>query len=290
MSIRSFASAIAAMFVLAAPACQLRPRAHLGPLVAQHHEIAADGAQAAEIALSFYGGKVDLKAGGDALVQIDSRDNIKELATRVEAEREGRHIDVRGWLHSDARLNFFDDAESVNEWAVRLGGTVPVALDLELAMHDGSVDLGGVPLRRASVSLGMCSSTLEFTRPNPIEMERLAIEAGAGDFKFRGIGHARASTIDFDLSCGEFVVDLSGDWERVALLRVEGGACSIEIRVPRGLTVRIDGRETTFAEVDVDGVPEDGERCWADALAGGESAQLVVELDVQFGSVTVLRD
>jgi len=274
-----------------APGCVFRPRSHIGPMVEWSQQVPAGDAEAADVEITFYAGKLDLRGGdGASLLSVTSRDNIVEVEPRFEVARDGRQLSARAWVHSDARLDTWDDEERSNEWRVLLGRKVPLALVLEVAMGEATIELGGVPLKRVEAEMGLGAGTLRFSEPNPIELERLAIELGAGSFHVEQLGNARAATTAIEVSSGEFTIDLGGEWRRPGLVRITGGMCNVEVRVPKGVALRVDARESRFADVEARGLDERGDLRWASRQGDADEVEVVLELDVGFGDVTIVRE
>lgn len=283
-------AALQLLLVLAGAGCQIRSHAHLGPLVERSEVIVSDDVDHAAVEVTFYAGKVKLRGGGDELLALTARDNVVEFEPRIEVERDGRQASVRAWLASEARVDVWEDGDTSNEWDVRLGERVPQSLQLELGMCSGDIDFGGAALRRATVSAAMGKVDFTFSRPNPVDLEQIDVELGAGDFSFRQLGNAGCAASRFDLSGGGYRIDLDGDWRRPGLVRIEARLCQVEVRVPSRLRVRVDGRDCGAAELEVDGVAACGDGIWQDALAEGAAPDVVLELDAKFANVTIVRD
>lgn len=290
------AAALLAGLALAAvaPGCSFRPSAHIGPMVELNHQVAAGDAEAADVEITFFAGKLDLRGDdGPSLLTVTSFDNVVELEPRFEIAREGRQLSARAWVHSDASLHSWDDDERSNEWRVTLGRKVPLALVLEMAMGSATIDLGGVPLKRIEAEMGLGNGSLRFSEPNPVDLERLVIELGAGSFQVEQLGNAGAATTEIEVSSGEFTIDLGGEWRRPGLVRINGGMCNVSVRVPKGVRLRVDGRESRFADLEARGLDPQGELRWS-SPSGDEGdegdVEVVLELDIGFGNVTIVRD
>ncbi len=285
------AAALLAASLVAAGCGAFRRSAHVGPLVELDTLLPSEGLLDADVELDFYAGQLDLRAAqGGPLVRVRSRDNLDEFAPRVELSRSGDRANAHVWLHGDSRLKVDFDDEVVNEWQVELSDEVPMSLSLDVAMFDGTLDLGGLRLRRATLSMGLGEGKLLFSRPNPRTLEQLDVELGAGSFRVLQLGHARCANARFELSSGSFELDLGGDWKQPALLRVDGGMCRVKVRVPANLPLRIDGSETQLGELDVAGFREIEPHCWVSDAWDSGRPQVVLELNVNLGSVEVVRE
>ena len=287
---RAAASAIAGLAAAGLAACTvLGPGPRLGATIERDFSIEAEDALDADVAVVFYGGRMRVGPGeAEQIARLVAVDNLEQVEPRCEERREGSHVAARLWLDSERRIFSGDDARK-NEWTVELGTRVPIDLDLGLAACNAEVELGGVALRRAHVSLAAGEATLRFSRPNPRELDRLELEVGAGTIHVHDLGNARCRSISVEASAGSFDLDCDGAWPESALMHIEAGMGGVQLTVPRDLSVHIDAAQTTFGEVKApDFVDEGGHRFRARDVPEG-APELKIELEVSFGSVTIVR-
>jgi hypothetical protein len=281
---------LAAIALSSAPGCAIRRASKLGPSVESQHVIAPLDADAAAVELTFFAGDLRVTGGGESVLELTSIDNFEEAGPRVEFEREGRQLDVRAWVDTESRLEVrIGDDDAVNRWDARLGARVPLSLALELAACDAKVDLGGAALRRLSAGGAAGSFEFDWSSPNAMAASELDFDLGAGEFSIERLGNARAASSRFRLQAGDYLIDLGGEWVRPGLVRIEARFCNVEVRVPAGLQVRIDGRDCDLGEVEVSGIEAQGDGRWADDSRGGSDAQVTIELDVEFAGVSIVR-
>jgi len=275
-----------------APACVIRSLAETGPLIEREFAAPAGDAAGADLHVDFHGGRVTVASeDGDRIVALVARDNLEEVEPRCDVRRDGRHVSARLWVDTERGvLHAGKDGEAIHEWTVTLGRRVPIDLDLAFAACEAEVDLGGVPLRRARVSLAAGAATVRFSRPAPRVLEALAIELGAGEFTVSGLGNARCRSITIDAGVGEFEIDCHGEWSESALLRIEAGFAAIDVRVPRELPVRVDARPTVFGSVIAPDFHGAGEGRFVSPNWSEAGPHLSIEVEARFGEVTIVRD
>lgn len=184
---------------------------------------------------------------------------------RVGLRKSGGDDSGRSWWRRLLSLDFdfsFDlDGVDAEESALdlRLSPRVPTRLELKVGAAEGRLELGGLSLTDVRVSTGATDTELAFEEPNRVEMERLAVEAGAAAFRASGLGNARAREISFRGGMGDVALDFTGDWSRDTRASVEMAMGSLRLVVPRSLGVRIH-REGFLTSVDAPGFlnTEDG--------------------------------
>jgi hypothetical protein len=291
------ASSLLALTALTIPSCVFfRSFAHVGPMVESDSTVPTGDAADADVHVDFYGGRIQIRAAdGETITTLHTRDNLDEVEPRLEQRREGRHVSTRLWLDTEHNVLFRhdDDDDAVNEWTLGLGTRVPIDLDLGLAMCEGDCDLGAVALKRARVSLGLGETTLRFSRPNPIELDELHVELGAGDFAVRDLGNARCSSISIEAGVGSFDIDCHGEWTRPALLRVEAGMGTVDIRLPPELPVRVDIADVAFGDIAAPDFRQEragDERHLYSPNWTDEGVHLSIEIEASFGSVNLVRE
>ncbi len=168
-----------------------------------------------------------------------------------------------------------------------LGQTVPTHLKLELGAVQGRLDLGGIPLRSLDLSTGASDTELRVAVPNPIEMSSARIQVGAAAFLASNLGHLRAAEIRVEAGVGDVRLDMGGLLRDDTRVHVSMGLGNVEIRVPRGVGVRLD-RSTFLTAVNAPDLVRRGSEYvspeWDDA-----DRLLRIRLDAAIGNVSITR-
>lgn len=174
-----------------------------------------------------------------------------------------------------------------NTWRLYFSDQKPLDLDLELGAADADLDFSGIPLQRLSLDCGMASATIRFEEDNPIEAERIEIEAGLSSFTAEGLGHARFREFDFDGGAGEFTIDFTGDALRPgATATLDVGMASLTLRLPDGHPIRLDAPSTFMTRVDIpSSMVSIGKGRWA--TPGAETGD-AFEIDIDAGPGQVI--
>lgn len=294
------AVALAGALSIAAGCSVMRPLAKIGPLQEQQFVMDRDDALDATVHLSYWSGRLRVRPGDAArAARLHTRDNLDEVDAHADARRTGEHLEVRLWLDSDDSLINFRSWQAeerapdaidpkstvINEWDLELAEGMPLALDCELAACDADLDLGGLLLRRAKIEIGGGHLVVDFAKPQEGRLERLEFDCGAGNLVARRIGNAHARTILVDVGAGSCELDLSGEWKEDALVHVDSGAANVEIRVPRGLAVRVDLKDKVFAEFSARDFRSEGDKRYTSPDWGMGGPSIVVEVEATLGHV-----
>lgn len=130
-----------------------------------------------------------------------------------------------------------------------LGREAPLVLDLGFGAGEGDVELGGLPIRRASISTGASSTEIRFSSPNPERATDLVIKGGAAELSVIGLGNANADRIEVGGGVGEITLDFTGSWSRSSDVDIDIGLAQLNLVLPTNLGVRIE-RESLLATFD----------------------------------------
>lgn len=208
----------------------------------------------AQLELRFGAGQLSVAPGSNRLLVEGEAVYNNQLFQPVE-RREGRRIILSA---GDGRLElkeFLELWESVrdhlNRWDLRLA-PVPLELALDLGACSTSLDLGGLPLRRLRLSQGLADLALDFSSPNPLEMQELIFFGGASRSTLKGLASANASRIECRGGGGVFTLDFSGRLRRDLFVKLEAGAGEVTLSVPDDTTVEVESH-TGLALVDFRG-------------------------------------
>jgi hypothetical protein len=168
---------------------------------------------------------------------------------------------------------------------LQLTREVPLDLDLEFGAGKADLRLGGLQLRRLSVSTGASETTIDFDVPSPIAAERVSIEAGAADLKVTGLGNTGARTISFQGGVGSTVLDFTGGIRADTHLSVQMGVGSVTLRLPRSAGVRLN-RSSFLTSFSGAGLERQG-NSYVSSNWGSADRKLTIDINAALGSIDV---
>ncbi|MBD3866912.1 MAG: hypothetical protein IFK94_02215 [Acidobacteria bacterium] len=128
----------------------------------------------------------------------------------------------------------------------------PVALDLRLSKGGAEVELGGLWLTEADISMEMGGMAMLVSQPLQYPMNRLSAKASMGGFAVSHLGNASPRVLEVDAKMGGMALDLRGKWltDSDISIRFAMGGASLEL--PDG--VRFQGLTQSGVSL-----PEDAE-------------------------------
>lgn len=257
-------TAVAAVAAAPAPAQE-------GPVTLRASRPASTGVDSLRVKVRYAAGRVDVGAAPEGQLyryRLTYDDDVFRPLNRWSLEEElgdltvgirqaaDREDSERSWwrrlLSLDFGFGFGDLDHEEGSLSLELAPDVPTRLDLEVGAAEGRLDLGGLSLREVSIRTGATDTEVTFQERNRVEMDRLAIEAGAAAFRASGLGNARAREISVRGGVGDVKLDFTGAWSRNAEASVEMALGSLRLVFPRGLGVRIR-REGFLTSVEAPG-------------------------------------
>lgn len=220
--------------------------------------------------------------GGSLLYRMRLRYDEESFEPKVDFDGRSLALGVEG-VRKNVKLGGGDQAEMDLE----LRRDLPMDLHLEFGAGRADVDLGGLAVEDLRLSTGASESRIDVSSPNPLGMDRARLEIGAADFAARRLGNLNARRIDVSAGVGDVTLELTGEWRRDAIVSIEMGLGSLQLRVPRGVGLRLE-KSTFLTSLDApDLVRRNG--VWYTPDWETAERRITVEVEAAFGSIEVVR-
>lgn len=253
------------------------------PASSETVDIAHPGAGPLRLALAVGACRLAVKPGAaEPWVSGSYADPSGALPYKV--VREGGSVRITQEARVAEMLGLFKGAPAFD---LRLGTGRPFDLSVESGASDNALELGGVPLTGLTLRQGAGKLACRFSSPNPAEIGKLEVEAGAVGLEIAGLGHANFGEMRLDGGAAAYDLDFSGPLRRDARVRISTGVSAVTLRVPAATAAKIFP-ESILGGLDVgDGfTKKEGAFCTQAALAGGGPV-LLVEAKVALGSLSL---
>lgn len=243
---------------------------------------APDSSEVVKVKLEFGAGELNIGPGaGESIVSGKATYNVEEFEPQVTVTNNVVKISQQV-----DEINLIpilgDDIE--NRWDLELGDS-PMELDISAGGYQGEFELGGIPLHELRIAEGAAKTDLSFSDVNPVEMDTLRYDTGAGQAALSGLANANFRYMDFRSGAGDYRLDFSGDLQQDADVSIKSGLSSIVIVVPEGTpaTVRFEGGLTN---VDHSGAWRKSGSLYS---MPGEGPKLTITVEIGAGNLE-LRD
>jgi hypothetical protein len=210
-------------------------------------------ADTTELTLAFGVGKLSVGPGAqNALVTGTATFNVEDFRPEVITDDEKVRIE-QGDLSIKGIPDFNDDIQ--NEWDLKLG-SMPFRLIINAGAYSGKYEFGGLALESLEISDGAADVDVEFSEPNPTEMDLFRYNTGASNVSIENIANSNTSTFIFQSGAGNYQLDFSGELKRDMVVNIESGISTLVITMPEGVPAQVTF-EGGFANVDSSGAWEE---------------------------------
>ena len=206
---------------------------------------------------------------------------------------------VKGWAPSVSRtddslvikqetkgIEGFPTSSVKNKWEIKINDNSLIDLEINAGAYQGKLELGGLSLTGLRVEDGASDSTVSFTRPNQVVMEKLDYHTGASNITLKNLANANFKEMTFSGGAGNYTLDYSGELLRDAHVDVDAGVSAIKIIVPEGMNVvvQVNGE---MKGVNTEGTwTVDGSKYSTD----GEGPMLTIDVNMNLGSLELIQD
>lgn len=161
---------------------------------------------------------------------------------------------------------------------------IPLALEMDLGVIKGEMDLGGLQLSDCKISTAVSKATMNFKDRNLRKLDNLNIENGVGKLQMYNLGNANFTEFVFEAGVGSYELDFSGDFSDDAEATIEIGMGKLEIFLPRNIGVRIKIDQSFLSSLDIDEVYKDGDYYYNDKW---DSSAPKLDLNIDSGVAAV---
>lgn len=170
---------------------------------------------------------------------------------------------------------------------LQLGAGRAYTLLIEGGANEIDAELGGLPVTRLDCRFGAGQAKFLFSEPNPAEMERLGISAGAAEVRATGLVNANAAEISVEGGAAALHLDFGGSLARDGRARINVGAASVDITVPGSTAAKI-AAHTVLSGVDIgDGFSTREGSYWTEAAVAGTTPVLLIDATVALAGLKV---
>lgn len=171
---------------------------------------------------------------------------------------------------------------------LKVGKTEPFDITIESGASDETAcDFGGLPVTALDVKHGAGKFNLDFAAPNPTEMTRLRVAAGAAEMVVTNLANANAAEISIEGGAAAFTFDFGGTLQRDTRVKINTGMASLEIRVPATTAARITPHAVLGSVDPGDGFTTRGGAYWTAAAVAEATPILAIDATIALGSLKI---
>ncbi|MHB0976366.1 MAG: hypothetical protein ACYC1U_04125 [Candidatus Aquicultorales bacterium] len=166
---------------------------------------------------------------------------------------------------------------------VKLGNAKPFGLAIDSGASDNVFDFGGLPLERLELRQGAGKTRVDFSSPNPGNMERMRISVGACALSMTNLANANFTELTLDGGAASYICDFGGALRKESFAKISTGMSSVEIRVPESTAAKIS-TTATLGNLDVgDGFTKKEGAFWTPAAMSEATPVLTIRSSIALG-------
>ncbi|MBE0429057.1 MAG: hypothetical protein IBX61_04195 [Thermoleophilia bacterium] len=170
---------------------------------------------------------------------------------------------------------------------IALGKDKPYSLAIESGASDTVADLGGLPINMLLLKKGAGKAAFDFSGPNPAEMEKLDVDAGAVALTIRNLANANFKEMTLNGGAASYELDFSGGLKRPAQARINAGASTVKLSIPGTTAARIRPGSVIGALEIGDGLMKKEGAFWTEAALAGKEPVLDLNASIALGKLVL---
>ena len=187
--------------------------------------------------------------GGE--IHVSRNDQSNECHVRLEYNPEHGTADVRFYekrneLEIDLdfddikfwKNDHHDDSWNSEVW-VELPYKSPITMETDIKAGESKFTLGDISLRDFEFNIWAGEVTIDFDKPNRIEMDVFDVSVHIGETELLNLGNANLSEAVINGGIGELRIDFRGESQRRAMARVDLDIGETTIILPEQLGVKM---------------------------------------------------
>lgn len=190
--------------------------------------------------INFSAGEVNVRPAPSGMLYRMSADYDAERyvpLTRYDSESQSVVLGLEPTGQGGLRVSSKEHLEQAAD--IELSRMVPLTLDITLGAAEGTLDLGGLRLRRVRLETAGSRTAVRFAQVNPGRCDTLAVKSGAAEVSFESLGNSRCDAIQIDGGAGGVTLDLGGAWAADGRIGVAVAVGQVRLKIPRDLGVEL---------------------------------------------------
>lgn len=256
--------------------------------------IPLDGEQQLEVKISFGAGTLYLHPGKPGVLfkgELKFTDKEPVLNYSINGETGILEISTSGFDSKDKEdktYNFknFDDMKK-NSWHLYFSPDIPIKFVIENGAASNRFDFGSLKISDLKISTGASETIIDFSEPNPIEMNRFTIESGVSEIKGKNLLNANFKKFHFEGGVGDYDFYFTGKLQNNPRVDLEIGVASANLYLDSVTPFKARISSSLLSSVDIDNAVEEEDDYWVSDNYSRNKNFLNISADVGIGSFEI---
>lgn len=177
--------------------------------------------------------------------------------------------------------------ESVPTLDLALGTAEPYELEIDTGASENYLDLGGLPLTHLLLKQGAGKIGVDFSAPNPVEMDRLFLSSGASGIEMTNLANSGAARVSIEGGAASYRLDFGGTLSREMAVNVSAAMSSVDLVVPASTAARVT-YQSVLGSINIgEGFLKKEGVFWTEAAIANLQPVLLIHVSMTMGSLNL---
>jgi hypothetical protein len=168
-----------------------------------------------------------------------------------------------------------------------LGKAMPYELDVDTGASDTYLDLGGLPLTELNLKQGAGRFVVDFTAPNPAELNRIHLGSGASSIEMMSLANSNAGELKIEGGAASYKLDFQGMLRRPMHVKISAAMSAVDLVIPASTPARITYRPVMGGANIGDGFLKKDGAYWTESATADLQPMLSIEVTLTMGSLNL---
>jgi hypothetical protein len=258
-------------------------------------EIPIDDVEFVEVSVSFGAGNLYISPGSNNIL-FHGEFNYSEYEPFVAYDKNHREGSLQIEMREDSKKEDRDVNVTINslgeigenEWDLYFSEEIQLSFDIEMGAAEAEIDFGAMKITDLKLESGASKTRILFSKPNPIQMNKLDIETGVSQFKIKNLLHANFDEMSFEGGIGDYELHFGGELKKTVEVELDVALGALNIYIPKNIAYRINCDKSIFSSLNVEAAyKNDDDDCWYSMNFEQELPFLNMWIEAGIGSVSV---
>jgi len=247
-----------------------------------------------EVSIEFGAGHLDIAPTKEPVIysgtfiydELEPQIKYSQLGSEGRLDFElGERVE-KGEDQTKVTLHSLDDIHK-NEWNLNFSQLLTYDFDIEMGAAESEFNLGGLKIRNLRLECGASKTLIDFSKPNPIVMDKLKIETGVSKFGAENLLNANFKEMRFEGGIGDYQLTFDGELEENTDVFIDVSLGALTIHIPSDVPFRIDCDKSILSSLNVEGAYQKNER-WYSVNFDGKDPFIDFTISSGVGSISIL--
>lgn len=247
-----------------------------------------------DVSIEFGAGHLDIAPTNESIIysgifiydKLEPRIRYSQLGSEGKLDFRMSEQGVKEEEQSNVTLHSLDDIHK-NEWQLNFSEKITYDFDIEMGAAESEFNLGGLKIKNLRLECGASKILIDFSKPNPIVMDKLKIETGVSQFGAENLLKANFKEMRFEGGIGDYQLKFDGELEENIDVFIDVSLGALTIYIPADVPFRIDCDRSILSSLTVEGAYQKNEH-WYSGNYDSKDPFIDFTINSGIGSISIL--